>query len=102
MRVDGVSLAPDRKLEGGTIAAWGFKTCIKFTDVCAGCICVLTTVACRPNGYRWWSYLHLSVGVALLCQRYGTEIYVLPSHTTKGLCALDQTPHSIMASREQP
>lgn len=44
------------------------------------------------------SYLHLSVEVALLCQRNCVDVYVLPSYTTKACSPLDQQPHSVMST----
>ncbi|CAJ1443933.1 unnamed protein product [Effrenium voratum] len=34
-----------------------------------------------------------------LLERYGVELFVLPSYSTAALCALDQQPHSIMSAR---
>ena len=45
------------------------------------------------------SWLHISVPMVLLLERYGVECFILPSHTTAALCALDQQPHQLMSLR---
>jgi hypothetical protein len=43
------------------------------------------------------SWMHLGVELSILCHRYNCKLFYLPAHTTKALCALDQTPHATMA-----
>ena len=41
--------------------------------------------------------LHLSVPVAVLCERYCCDVFLIPSYATKAMCALDQAPYAKMS-----
>ena len=42
--------------------------------------------------------LHLSPSMLVVCHRQGIRPFVLPPHTTRALCALDQVPHATMGA----
>lgn len=49
------------------------------------------------DGFGGGTLLHLSVETAVLCSRYGCDVFLIPPYCTKCICALDMQPHSCMS-----